>query len=125
MSLLKNVAEGFKKLDQMVEDGKRLLARDVVEETDGKYIIKVNLPSNIKKEDIEACIEKGMLKVHIPVENMGHYFPYFIPRLCNLWSVSVPFSADVGTATAKFENGVLTVSFKKKASAIRHEITVE
>ena len=125
MSLLKNVAEGFEKLDQMVEDAKRLMARDVVEETDDEYIIKVNLPSNIKKEDIEAYIEKGTLKVNIPVENIGYYFPYFLPRLCNLWGIPVPFGADENTATAKFEDSVLTISFEKKASAKWHEIVIE
>lgn len=125
MSLLKTVAEGFEKLDQMIEDAKRLMAGDVVEETDDEYIIKVNLPLNIKKEDINAYIEKGTIKVDIPVENIPYFFPYFLPRICNLWGVSVPFGADADTVTATFENGVLTVAFKKTASARWHKITVK
>ena len=125
MSLLKNILEGIEKLDRMIEDAKRLMAKVVIEETNDGYTIKVNLPSSVKKEDIDAYIEERTLKVHTPTETTLLPFPQFSSRLYDVRNVLIPSSADEHMATAKFEDGVLTVSFEKKASAKRHEITVE
>ena len=125
MSLLKNISEGFEKLDRMIEDAKRLMAKVVIEETNDGYTIKVNLPSSVKKEDIDAYIEERTLKVHTPTETALLPFPQFSPRMCNVRNVLIPSGADENTATAKFETSVLTVSFEKKASAKWHKIIVE
>jgi HSP20 family molecular chaperone IbpA len=123
MSFLKNVGEGFEKLDQMVEDAKKTLSGEEIEETEDEYIVKVNLP-NVKKEDVEAHIKEGVLKVHTPAENALCSFP-FLPHLRNIRNISIPLGADVDTATATFENSVLRVAFKKMVSARWHKVIVE
>jgi hypothetical protein len=58
MSFLKRIGENIEKLDKMVDDEEKMLSGEEIEETDDGYIIKVNLPL-VKKEDVEAYVEKG------------------------------------------------------------------
>jgi len=124
MSFIKRIGEHIEKLDQMVDDAEKMLSGEEIEETDDGYIIKVNLP-NVKKENAEAYIEKGVLKVRMPVESVPYFFPPFSPHIGNLRNIHLPVGADADTATAKFDAGVLTVAFKKVKSAMRHKIVVK
>jgi hypothetical protein len=61
----------------------------------------------------------------VPVGSVPYFFPSFPPHIGNLRSVPLPVGADTGTATAKFDAGVLTVAFEKTKSAKRHKVVVE
>jgi len=124
MSFLKIIGEHIEKLDEMVDEAEKMLSGEEIEETDEGYTIKVNLP-NVKKEDVEVYAEKGILKVRVPVESVPYFFPFFPPHIGNLRNIPLPVGADAGTATAKFDAGVLTVAFKKTKSAKRHKVVVK
>ena len=124
MSFLKRIGEHIEKLDQMVDDAEKMLAGEEIEETDDGYIIKVNLPL-VEKEDVEAYVEKGGLEVRVPVGSVPYFFPFFPPHIGNLRNIPLPVGADAGTATAKFDAGVLTVAVKKVKSAMKHKVVVE
>ena len=124
MSFLKRIGEHIEKLDQMVDDAEKMLLGEEIEETDEGYTIKVNLP-DVKKEDVDVYIEKRILKVRVPVGSVPYFFPPFSPHIGNLRNIHLPVGADAGTATAKFDAGVLTVAVKKVKSAMRHKIVVK
>ena len=100
-----------------------------VEETDGEYVVKADLPA-IRKEDIKIGISDGVLTVEgerkQEKEEKGRKFHRversygkFIRRL------AVPTDVDPQKVSAKFSDGELQVHLPKSASATPRAIDVK
>ena len=101
--------------------GDRLAAfRTDVQETDDAYILETDLPG-FKKEDIDIQIKEDMLTIkaerHAAHENKEEKNNYVrVERSCGSYSRSFEISGvDTDAITAKYEDGVLTLTLPKKA----------
>lgn len=94
--------------------------RTDVQETDEAYILETDLPG-FRKEDIEISIEEDVLTIkaerHAAHENKEEKNNYVrVERSCGTFSRSFEISGvDTDAITAKYENGVLTLTLPKKA----------
>tara|TARA_Y100000310_G_C20467686_1_gene708456 strand:+ start:293 stop:622 length:330 start_codon:yes stop_codon:yes gene_type:complete len=82
------------------------------EERDEDYNIELNL-AGIKKENIDLSVDGGLLKVKAEQDNKN-YFKSF----------SVPQKADKDSILAKYEDGILYVTFTKKEEEKSKKIAV-
>ena len=100
-----------------------------VEETDGEYVVKTDLPA-VKKDEVKVTVENGVLciegerkqekeeknrKVHRVERSYGR----FVRR------ISVPGDADPARVSADFKDGVLSVHLPKSESAKPRAIEVK
>lgn len=101
-----------------------------VRETDAGYVVDLELPG-LTAEDVDVNVENGLLtiagekreEVEGGSENEGRNI---VERRFGKFSrsFSVPNSVDTGKVSAKFENGVLTVTLPKAASAKPRKIKI-
>ena len=94
--------------------------RTDVQETDDAYILESDLPG-FKKEDIDVQIQDDILTIraerhaaHEDKEQKNNYVR--VERSCGSFTRSFEVSGvDTDAVTAKYENGVLTLTLPKKA----------
>jgi HSP20 family protein len=100
-----------------------------VQETEGEYLIKADLPA-VKKEDVKVSVEDGILAVEgerqQEKEEKGRKFHRiersygrFVRRL------AVPTDVDQSKVAAEFKDGVLNVHLPKSAIAKPRAIDVK
>ena len=117
----------FRELDNLEKaffgpyGGSQLAAfRTDVQETDDAYILETDLPG-FKKEDIDVQIKEDVLTIkaerHAAHENKEEKNNYVrVERSCGSYSRSFEISGvDTDAITAKYEDGVLTLTLPKKA----------
>ena len=99
-----------------------------VQETDGEYLIKADLPE-VKKEDVKVTVENGVLAVEgerklekeekdKKFHRIERSFGKFVRRM------SVPSDVDQQKVVADFKDGVLNVHLPKSAVARPRTIDV-
>ncbi len=92
-----------------------------VEETDGEYLIKADLP-DVKKEDVKVSVENGILAVEgerrMEKEEKGKKF-HRIERSFGKFvrRMAVPTDVDEQKVAANFKDGVLNVHLPKAPAA--------
>jgi HSP20 family protein len=100
-----------------------------LEETDGEYLVKADLPA-VTKEDVTVSIEDGVLSIEgerkQEKEEKGKKF-HRIERSYGkfLRRLTVPTDADPQKVSAEFKNGVLNVHLPKSATAKPRAINVK
>jgi HSP20 family protein len=100
-----------------------------VQETDGEYLVKTDLPE-VKKEDVTVEIHDGMLTVrgerHQEKEEKGKKF-HRIERAYGRFErrIAVPAEVDAQKVSAEFRDGVLKVHLPKSANAQPRTIDVK
>jgi HSP20 family protein len=100
-----------------------------VEEIDGEYLIKADLP-DVKKEDVRVEIQDGVLSVsgerHQEKEEKGKRF-HRIERAYGRFErrLSVPMEVDTKKIAAEFKDGVLRVHLPKSPSALPQSVAVK
>lgn len=95
--------------------------------TDDAYIVRIDLPG-VRREDIEAVAEEGVLHVRGRVEMPEHLAqarPLRRERLLGRFarSVRLPSDADMSDITATLADGVLTIRVGRRRASGR--ITIE
>ena len=101
-------------------DSRLAAFRTDVQETDDAYILETDLPG-FKKEDIDVQIKEDVLTIkaerHAAHENKEEKHNYVrVERSCGSFSRSFEVSGvDTDAITAKYENGVLTLTLPKVA----------
>lgn len=110
---------------RLADDGGTLLADWApaidVQETDGEYLVKADLPE-VKKEDVTVEMQNGMLSVrgerHQEKEEKGKKF-HRIERAYGRFErrLAVPADVDAQKVAAEFKDGVLKVHLPKSAAA--------
>ena len=103
------------------------LAMDVVE-TDNDIIVKADLPG-VKKEDIVIDLTEDSLEIMAIFEDESEFKgENFIKKERRYGeskrSISLPKMVKIDEASAKFDNGVLTVTIPKEEKK-RHTLSVE
>jgi len=104
-------------------------AADVRESNDG-YVVELELPG-LTREDVDISVEDGLLtitgekKEHAEGEANGNG-RYMVERRFGKFSRSFTLSSsiDVSKVTARFENGVLSISLPKAAEAKPRKIKI-
>ena len=92
-----------------------------VQETDGEYLIKADLP-DVKKEDVHVELQDGMLCLRgerrQEKEEKGKKF-HRVERAYGQFErrLALPSEVDPQKVAAEFKNGVLNVHLPKSASA--------
>ena len=100
-----------------------------VQETDGEYLVKADLP-DLKKEDVHVQIADGMLSVsgerHQEKEEKGKRF-HRVERAYGRFErqVSLPAEVDPKKVSAAFKDGVLSVHLPKSPTARPQSIEVK
>lgn len=100
-----------------------------VQETDGEYLIKADLP-DVKKEDVKVTVENGVLAVEgerkMEKEEKGKKF-HRIERSYGKFvrRMSVPTDVDQQRLEANFKDGVLNVHMPKSALAKPRTVDVK
>ncbi len=100
-----------------------------VQETDGEYLIKADLPE-VKKEDVTVEIQDGMLSVRgerrQEKEEKGKKF-HRVERAYGRFErrLAVPQEVDAQKVAAEFKDGVLKVHLPKSATAKPKTIDVK
>ena len=100
-----------------------------VQETDGEYLIKADLPE-VKKEDVRVELQDGMLCVQgerrQEKEEKGTKF-HRVERAYGRFErrLALPSEVDPQKVAAEFEDGVLKVHLPKSASAKPKSIAVK
>jgi HSP20 family protein len=100
-----------------------------VQETDGEYLIKADLP-DVKKEDVHVELQDGMLCLRgerrQEKEEKGKKF-HRVERAYGQFErrLALPSEVDPQKVAAEFKNGVLNVHLPKSASAKPKAIEVK
>jgi HSP20 family protein len=100
-----------------------------VQETDGEYLIKADLP-DVKKEDVHVELQDGMLCLRgerrQEKEEKGKKF-HRVERAYGRFErrLALPSEVDPQKVAAEFKNGVLNVHLPKSASAKPKAIEVK
>ena len=100
-----------------------------VQETDGEYLVKADLP-DLKKEDVHVQIADGMLSVsgerQQEKEEKGKRF-HRVERAYGRFErqVSLPAEVDPKKVSAAFKDGVLSVHLPKSPTARPQSIEVK
>jgi HSP20 family protein len=100
-----------------------------VQETDGEYLIKADLP-DVKKEDVHVELQDGMLCLRgerrQEKEEKGKKF-HRIERAYGQFErrLALPSEVDSQKVAAEFKNGVLNVHLPKSAHAKPRAIEVK
>jgi HSP20 family protein len=100
-----------------------------VQETDGEYLIKADLP-DVKKEDVHVELQDGMLCLRgerrQEQEERGKKF-HRVERAYGQFErrLALPSEVDPQKVAAEFKNGVLNVHLPKSASAQPKAIEVK
>ena len=101
-----------------------------VQEEDDRYLVDLELPG-LTAEDIDINVENGLLTIagerreeHEGESNGSSR--YLVERRYGKFSrtFALPNSIDASKVTAKFENGVLTVTLPKAANAKARKIKI-
>ena len=99
-------------------------------ESENAYIVTIDLPG-IKRENIKINFDRGVLTVtgtrdDAPERNNGDRF-YVRERAMGTFTRSVRFARDVDgdKIDARIENGVLTITLHKAATALPRQIEVQ
>ena len=118
---------------RLADDGGTLLADWApaidVQETDGEYLVKADLPE-VKKEDVTVEMQNGMLSVrgerHQEKEEKGKKF-HRIERAYGRFErrLAVPADVDAQKVAAEFKDGVLKVHLPKSATAKPKTVAVK
>ena len=100
-----------------------------IEETDGEYLLKTDLPA-MKREEVKVGITDGVLTVegerHQEKEEKGKKF-HKIERSFGRFvrRVAVPTDVEQQKVSAEFKDGVLSVHMPKSASAKPRSVDVK
>jgi len=100
-----------------------------VQETDGEYVVKADLPE-VKKEDMKVEVNDGVLSVEgerkREQEEKGKTF-HRVERSYGKFvrRFSLPTEIDAGHVQAEFKDGVLTVHLPKAAAAKPKSVEVK
>lgn len=102
---------------------KQLMPLSHISEKDGKFVLKIDLPS-VKKKDIDITLTKQHIVVKAKLEktycisrlNCVQEFEYFNKI------IPLPSEVDSKKISAKFSNGILTIIMSKKQKGIRIKI---
>ena len=102
---------------------KQLMPLSHISEKDDKWVLKIDLPS-VKKKDIDITLTQQHIIIKAKLEKT-----YCISRLnCvqefNYFNKIIPLPSEVDSKkiSAKFSNGILTISIPKKQKGIRIKI---
>lgn len=101
-----------------------------VKEADGAFKVEAEIPG-VKKEDIQVSIDGDMVSLHAEVQQADskteegkfvHSERYYgaVSR-----SFQLPAEVDESKATARYENGVLTLTLPRKEGVRSRRITIE
>ena len=99
-------------------------------ETNSAYVVTIDLPG-IKREDIKIGYDRGVLSVTgtraVTNDQKDNDHFYVRERALGTFSRSVRFARDVDAdkISATLENGVLTISVPKAATALPRQIEVQ
>ena len=100
-----------------------------VQETDGEYLIKADLP-DVKKDDVHVEIQDGVLTLsgerHQEKEEKGKRF-HRVERAYGRFErrMSLPASVDAAHIAAEFKDGVLRVHLPKAPAARPQAVEVK
>lgn len=101
-----------------------------VTEGDKAYIVKADIPG-VKKEEIFVDVDGAVVTIRAEVkretpEGKGAN-PLHTERFYGLLSrtFTLPLEVNLDNTTAKYENGVLTLTLPKKADAPIHRVTIQ
>lgn len=94
---------------------------------DGHYVIRAEIPGVDPAKDIDVSLEGGVMRIRAERSEQkrdGAHSEFHHGRL--LRTVPLPAAAEADTATAKYANGVLEVSFTlAEAKDTGRHITIE
>lgn len=110
-------------------NGAGVFSTDIKEEDD-KFVLEADLPG-FNKEDIKLDVDNDILTIsaerhseHEDKDKKGNYVR--CERTYGSYSRSFDVSAvDAGKITAKYDNGVLTLTMPKKEALVPKKMTVE
>lgn len=113
--------------DFMVRSDNQLMQADIAEE-DGKYIIEMDMPG-LKKEDIKMDIDKGYLTVSVSKNNESKDDKKYLHRERHSYTkCSRQFyvgEVDIDAVTAKFNDGILTITIPKEEKVTKKFIEID
>lgn len=100
-----------------------------VEETDGEYLVKADLPA-VEKKDVKVSVDDGILAVEgerrqekeekgKKLHRIERSYGKFVRRL------AVPTDVDAQKVSAEFKDGVLNVHLPKSPTAMPRSIDVK
>ncbi len=110
------------------KDFQPVLSADIVE-LDDSFKVQVDLPG-VKKNNLEVYVLDGSLNIKASREQENTedtiYFHSFERAFGSVHrSIVIPSACDMDSVNTKFENGVLTITFKKKVTSEKKQIEVK
>lgn len=99
-----------------------------VSEDDKSYAIRIDIPG-VNKDDIDVLVEGTQVTISTEIKrdkprdnDKDLYSERYVGKAYR--SFSLPFEVDSGKADARYENGVLTLTLPKTASAVSKRLSV-
>ena len=114
-------------IDELLQ--RRLPKVDVIDHK-RKVVVRAELPG-VNKDDLDVTLSddaitiKGETRHEKTEDKKGDYYQNEISQANFMRRVSLPDKIDVGSAKAKFKNGILEIALKKAKKSKRQNIKVE